>query len=93
MRGLRWLVVSLGAIAAGYWTGRHSVPGAFSSGPVPAAPIRVVPLAVIPPGAMTLRHRLALVMQNGGSHGPRLMVELYGLSAVELREALEIAES
>ncbi len=91
-RGLRLVVISLVAVAAGYWMGRHSVPGSFSKTvPTPALPTET-PMATALPKAMLPKHRVALLLQQGGA-GPHLTVELYSLSADELKDALKSAES
>ncbi|MDB6136430.1 MAG: hypothetical protein JWM59_4673 [Verrucomicrobiales bacterium] len=90
-----WLaVVSLLAIAAGYWTGRHSVGGSTADALVSTAPGPLPPsfLSTAPPKALSLKHRLALLLESDAGMGPRTTVELYGLSAAELKEVMKIAE-
>ncbi len=92
-RGGRLLGISLAAVVTGYWTGKHSVPGAFSGeDPAPAAPPEL-PQSRIPPKTLSLKHRIALLIQSEGVMSPRLLVELHSLSAVELNEVVKIAES
>mgnify|MGYP007028600487 CR=1 FL=1 len=44
------------------------------------------------PKEMQPKHRVALLLQQGGA-GPQMTVELYGLSADELKDVLKSAES
>ncbi|MES2468702.1 MAG: hypothetical protein V4675_15465 [Verrucomicrobiota bacterium] len=91
-RGMRLVVISLVAVAAGYWLGRHSIPGSFSAGVELAAPNSEKPMPSALPKEMQPKHRVALLLQHGGA-GPQMTVELYGLSADELKEVLKSAES
>jgi hypothetical protein len=98
-RGLRLLVISSVAVVAGYWLGKHSVAGSFSAAPSDPAALTgdgqsaTVKATAAPPKEMSLRHRLALLLQNSGVMSARLTVELHSMSAQELREALKIAET
>ncbi len=90
--GVRLVVLSLAAVAAGYWLGRHSVPGSFSP-TVALAPLgSEKPLALVLPKELQPKHRVALLLQQGIT-GPLMTVELSSLSAAELKEVLKSAES
>ena len=91
-RGVRLVIISLAAVAAGYWLGRHSVPGSFSHAVALAAPESEKPMPSALPKEMQPKHRVALLLQHGGA-GPQLTIELYTLSADELKDVLKSAES
>lgn len=92
-RGLRLLIISMVAVVTGYWTGKHSVPGAFSGKDPTAAEPPPLPASLAPPKTMSLKHRMALLIQRDGVMSPRLLVELHSLSAAELKEVVKLAES
>lgn len=91
-RSLRLGVIGVLAIAAGYWLGRHSVPGSFTPAAFAATPPSGQPVNLVLPRALLPKHRVALLLQQGAM-GPQMTVELYSLTAGELKDLLKSAES
>lgn len=91
-RSLRLGVIGVLAIVAGYWLGRHSVPGSFTPAASPVMPKPEQPVNLVLPRGLLPKHRVALLLQQGGM-GPQMTVELYSLTAGELKDVLKSAES
>ena len=91
-RGMRLVVACMVVVAAGYWLGRHSVPGSFSAAVASPPSETQKPMPAALPKEILPKHRVALLLQQSGA-GPQMTVELYSLAADELKDVLKSAES